>query len=115
MGWPVLAIESVPGSLENLAANSSLMLPPPERVSVPPVFRFLNEPSGGPPVPARCDFGSFEYGQPNWSCGGEPHPKSDVRRELWGGARVRAHHEVGDHAVEVEAVVEARVGLVDEV
>ena len=26
---PVLAIDSVPGSLENLAANSSLMLPPP--------------------------------------------------------------------------------------
>merc|ERR1719399_2531320 len=57
-GWPVLAMESVPGSLENLAANSSLMLPPLERVSVPCVFRFLNEPSGGPPVPARLDFGS---------------------------------------------------------
>ena len=41
LGWPVLAIESVPGSLENLAANSSLMLPPFERVHVSPVFRFL--------------------------------------------------------------------------
>ena len=49
LGCPVFAIESVPGSLENLAAYSSLMLPPPERVSVPPVLRFLNEPSGGPP------------------------------------------------------------------
>merc|ERR1719443_457040 len=64
LGWPVLAIESVPGSLENLAAYSSLMLPPPERVSVPPVLRFLKVPSGGPPVPARRDFGSLEYGQP---------------------------------------------------
>ena len=41
LGEPVLAIERVPGSLEILAANSSLMLPPPLRVSVPPVTRFL--------------------------------------------------------------------------
>merc|ERR1719352_1005846 len=77
LGEPVLAIESEPGSLENLAANSSLMFPPPERVSVFPVLRFLKVPSGGPPVPARLDLGSFEYGQPNWSM------KSGMTRWKW--------------------------------
>src|SRR5690606_31009 len=45
LGRPVLAIDSVPGSLENFASsrNSSGMLP-----------------LGGPPVPARDEFGSFE-------------------------------------------------------
>src|SRR5690606_19078876 len=45
LGRPVLAIDSVPGSLENFALgrNSSWMLP-----------------LGGPPVPARDEFGSFE-------------------------------------------------------
>lgn len=60
LGWPVLAMERVPGLLEILAAYSSLMLPPFERVSVAPVFRFLKVPSGGPPVPLRCDLGSLE-------------------------------------------------------
>ena len=31
------------------------------------VARFLKVPSGGPPVPERLLFASFEYGQPNWS------------------------------------------------
>ena len=60
LGCPVFAIESVPGSLEIFAAYSSLMLPPLERVSVAPVFRFLKVPSGGPPVPERPDLGSLE-------------------------------------------------------
>lgn len=64
-GDPVLAIESVPGSLLCFAVCSSLMFPPFERVSVPPVTRFLKVPSGGPPVPERVDLGSFEKGQPN--------------------------------------------------
>merc|ERR1719487_322568 len=65
-GRPVLAIDRVPGAFVSLEMFSSLMLPPFERRSVPPVFRFLNVPSGGPPVPARRDCGSFALGQPNW-------------------------------------------------
>merc|ERR1719335_127998 len=64
-GAPVLAMESVPGSLESLEINSSLMLPPLDRVSMPPVFKFLYWPSGGPPVPARRLFGSLACGHPN--------------------------------------------------
>mmetsp|Transcript_4246 Transcript_4246/g.13303 ORF Transcript_4246/g.13303 Transcript_4246/m.13303 type:complete len:200 (+) Transcript_4246:298-897(+) len=65
--WPVLAIESVPGMFEVLSVCSSLMLPPLNRFSCPPVFKLTNEvPSAGPPVPDRFDFGSFECGQPNW-------------------------------------------------
>jgi len=45
-------MESVPGSLEMRAVCSSLMLPPPLRVSVAPVTMFLKVPSAGPPVPA---------------------------------------------------------------
>jgi len=35
-GWPVLAMERVPGSFESLAVNSSGMLPPRSRVMVSP-------------------------------------------------------------------------------
>ena len=62
LGCPVLAMESVPGLLLVRSMFSSLMLPPPERVSVAPVARFLKVPSGGPPVPARREVGSFAYG-----------------------------------------------------
>ena len=62
LGWPVFAIESVPGLLLVRSMFSSLMLPPFERVSVAPVTRFLNVPSGGPPVPARREVGSFAWG-----------------------------------------------------
>merc|ERR550532_90524 len=65
-GRPVFAIESVPGALVSLDMFSSLMLPPFERRSVFPVFKFLNVPSSGPPVPARLDFGSLAFGHPNW-------------------------------------------------
>merc|ERR1712232_970033 len=65
-GDPVFAIESVPGAFESLEMFSSLMLPPFERRSVPPVFKFLKVPSGGPPVPALEDFGSLACGHPNW-------------------------------------------------
>ena len=65
LGRPVFAMLRVPGSFEILAAYSSLMLPPLERLSMAPVTRFLKVPSSGPPVPAWLDFGSFEYGQPN--------------------------------------------------
>jgi hypothetical protein len=57
-GEPVLAMESVPGALVSLEMFSSLMLPPFERLSLPPVFRFVKVPSGGPPVPALRDFGT---------------------------------------------------------
>merc|ERR1712217_365197 len=57
-GDPVLAIDSVPGALVSLEMFSSLMLPPLERLSVPPVFKFLKVPSGGLPVPALLDIGS---------------------------------------------------------
>eukprot|EP00308_Calcidiscus_leptoporus_P026785 CAMPEP_0119352148 /NCGR_PEP_ID=MMETSP1334-20130426/1467_1 /TAXON_ID=127549 /ORGANISM="Calcidiscus leptoporus, Strain RCC1130" /LENGTH=123 /DNA_ID=CAMNT_0007365127 /DNA_START=456 /DNA_END=827 /DNA_ORIENTATION=+ len=60
LGRPVFAIESVPGLFESFEMFSSWMLPPPDRVSSAPVTRFLNVPSGGPPVPERCDFGSRE-------------------------------------------------------
>merc|ERR1719313_3139493 len=66
-GWPVLAIDKVPGALLSFEMFSSLILPPLERVSVPPVARFLKVPSGGPPVPALLEFGSLAFGQPNWS------------------------------------------------
>ena len=46
---------------------SSLMLPPPNLFSVPPVARFLKLPSSGPPVPAFGELGSLANGQPNWS------------------------------------------------
>ena len=49
-----------------LSMFSSLMLPPPKRFSVAPVATFVNVPSGGPPVPDRCDLGSLLYGHPNW-------------------------------------------------
>ena len=39
------------GSFENLAVNSSRMLPPFERVSIAPVTKFWKCPSGGPLVP----------------------------------------------------------------
>jgi len=65
-GEPVLAIDNVPGLLESFEMFSSLMLPPLERFSVPPVFKFLKVPSEGPPVPALLDFGSLAWGQPNW-------------------------------------------------
>merc|ERR1719409_787336 len=65
-GRPVLAMDNVPGALLSLEIFSSLMLPPLERRSVPPVFRFLKVPSGGPPVPALLDFGSLALGHPNW-------------------------------------------------
>ncbi|MNC98270.1 hypothetical protein D3C83_161780 [compost metagenome] len=50
-GWPVFAIDSVPGSFEILAfaGCSSAM-----------------QPSGPLPVPARELFGSRLCGQPNW-------------------------------------------------
>ena len=115
LGEPVLAIERVPGSLLSLAANSSLMLPPLLRVQVSPVFRFLYVPSGGPPVPARDDLGSFESGQPNLRVS-EADVAVRARRGV--GANDRADalvHEVRDDAVEVQAVVEARLGEVDEV
>ena len=50
-GWPVFAIDSVPGSFEILAAGgcSSWIVP-----------------CGPLPVPARGLAGSFEFGQPNW-------------------------------------------------
>jgi len=35
------------------------------RDSVAPVTKFLKVPSGGPPVPARREVGSFDKGQPN--------------------------------------------------
>merc|ERR1719424_2222180 len=63
---PVLAMDRVPGALVSLEMFSSWMLPPLDRRSVAPVLRFLNVPSGGPPVPARLDFGSFAFGHPNW-------------------------------------------------
>merc|ERR1712151_233495 len=59
LGAPVLAIESVPGSFESFEMSSSLMLPPLNRFSIAPVFKFLNSPSGGPPVPARRLLGSL--------------------------------------------------------
>ena len=67
LGAPVFAIESVPGRFESFEMFSSLMLPPRERVSMPPVARFLNWPSGGPPVPASGAFGFLAFGQPNWA------------------------------------------------
>merc|ERR1712087_974785 len=54
-GWPVLAIDSVPGAFESLEMFSSLMLPPLDRRSSLPVLRFLNVPSFGPPVPDLFD------------------------------------------------------------
>src|SRR5262245_34361322 len=50
-GCPVFAIDSVPGSLDNLccAGCSSCTLP-----------------SGELPIPQRGLFGSFEYSHPNW-------------------------------------------------
>jgi hypothetical protein len=65
LGRPVLAIESVPGLFESLEIFSSWMLPPLVRDSISPVARFLNVPSGGPPVPEREDFGSLLWGHPN--------------------------------------------------
>merc|ERR1740138_2007214 len=65
-GRPVLAIDNVPGALVSLEIFSSLILPPLERRSVPPVLRFLKVPSGGPPVPDLLDLGSFALGHPNW-------------------------------------------------
>jgi len=64
-GEPVLAMDSVPGLLESREMFSSLMLPPLNRRSFPPVFKFVKLPSGGPPVPARLDCGSLAWGQPN--------------------------------------------------
>merc|ERR1719203_797732 len=61
LGRPVLAIDSVPGTLLSLEMFSSWMLPPLVRVSVSPVLRFLKVPSGGPPVPARGLFGSLAW------------------------------------------------------
>ena len=65
MGCPVLAIESVSGSLENSPTSSSGMLPPSRVISLPSGVVYV-DPGGGPPVPARGDCGSFEFGQPNW-------------------------------------------------
>merc|ERR1719343_218602 len=65
-GEPVLAMDRVPGVLLSLEMFSSLMFPPLKRRSFPPVFRFSKVPSGGPPVPARLDLGSFACGHPNW-------------------------------------------------
>merc|ERR1740138_1708770 len=64
-GLPVLAIDNVPGALVSLEMSSSLMLPPLERVSFSPVFKFMKVPSGGPPVPALRDLGSLAFGHPN--------------------------------------------------
>merc|ERR1740139_690125 len=66
LGLPVLAMDRVPGALVSREMFSSLILPPFERRSMPPVFRFLKEPSFGPPVPELRDFGSLAFGQPNW-------------------------------------------------
>merc|ERR1711892_859072 len=63
-GAPVLAIDSVPISLEIFAVSSSGMLPPPLRVMVVP-SEAVKE---GPPVPARGEVGSFESRQPNCPC-----------------------------------------------
>ena len=65
LGRPVLAIESEPGTFESREIFSSWMLPPPLRDSLAPVARLTNDPSGGPPVPALLECGSFECGQPN--------------------------------------------------
>ena len=70
LGWPVLAIERVPGSLEISATSSSGMLPPPSRAMVLPSGVVNEVPPSGPPVPARGDLGSLEWGQPNWHTAG---------------------------------------------
>jgi hypothetical protein len=59
-GAPVLAIDSVPSSLESSLVNSSLMLPPLKRLSVAPDARLVKAPSGGLPVPALRSRGSFD-------------------------------------------------------
>ena len=66
LGWPVLAMERVPGSLEVLSMSSSGMLPPASRVMVLPSHS-NDEPPLGPPVPARGDWGSELRGHPNCS------------------------------------------------
>ena len=58
----MLAIDSVPALFESLEIFSSLMQPRLKRFSVAPEARFLKVPSGGPPVPARREVGSFAYG-----------------------------------------------------
>jgi len=60
LGWPVLAMDRVPGSLLSLTANSSGMLPPPSRLMVLPSGVVKEVPPLGPPVPARLDLGSLE-------------------------------------------------------
>merc|ERR1712032_148466 len=64
-GEPQFAMESVPGALVSLEMFSSLMLPPLNLCSVPPVARFLKLPSGGPPVPHLGFLGSLACGHPN--------------------------------------------------
>merc|ERR1719272_2251614 len=61
LGRPVFAMDRVPDALVSLEIFSSWMLPPFERLSVLPVFKFLKVPSGGPPVPAPGALGSLAF------------------------------------------------------
>ena len=95
-----------------------------------------DEPPGGLPVPAWRDLGSLACGQPNWSMnlrveviertlgqssgGGCQVVKSrdkylSRREQTRGIGRIGAERSPVDHAVEVDAVVEAGVREVDEV
>ena len=67
LGWPVLAMDKVPGSFEVLSISSSGMFPPASRVIfLPDPSRTSNTvPPSGPPVPARRDLASLAKGHPN--------------------------------------------------
>ena len=59
LGWPVLAMERVPGRFEVLSMSSSGMLPA-SRLMV--FWHSKEEPPWGPPVPARGDWDPTSWG-----------------------------------------------------